>query len=387
MRAEDMLLNDEAFRAQFDRDSETFHGDLLRDVNTGEKLIPEGMEAHTNWKNLAINDDNDKENDFGEEFRSISELRDRMNGLKKSVQALCMPTDTLVKARAKVAALEITAGGGTDMPSDADLEAAAAGPEYIAAEAFDGARPGFAFGTGEHGQGYYNQGEKLKKAKAAATRAANGAKRKVAQAQKGVVTAQKRLEGTVQSLRVATQCLEGTQFSSGSLNLNSSIERLVAEALDSELTEQKFKERWSVDLKRVTEACFSSHNSLLTRLKEIKRSQGQGHVALVLPSDHPVCAEPEPQPPEAEILEQCKQLAETLAAKLDEPTMFGVLQAVGQLQDPAAQLKSLQDAFAAAEQVAAAGAGAPALAAAADAIAADAISAAEAEATADAAEN
>jgi tetratricopeptide (TPR) repeat protein len=53
-----------------------------------------------------------------------------------------------------------------DMPSDADIDAAAAGPGFIPAEHFEGAKPGFAFKLGEEGMGYYNQSKELAELKA-----------------------------------------------------------------------------------------------------------------------------------------------------------------------------------------------------------------------------
>ena len=295
-QAAEMLESDANFRAQFDRDHPDFHGDIKQAVDTGGARIPEGMEAHKNWKALAVRDDGNKENesiDLGSEYGKISKLRDQLGELKKAVQALCLPTDMLCKARTKVSTVEVPAAAAN---TAAEIEAASSAPDFIAAEAFDGAKPGMAFANGPQGNGYYNQAKTLAQAQAGAARAAKAAGRKRAQAAKGVATAEKRLAVVVDTLRSKCKCVEDSEFS----KVGALVESLIADATSDTLTEKTYKEVWSIALKRCTEKVFHCYMGLLDRLKAIKRAQGVGVVPLVVPEALVGRAEPESELSEGE---------------------------------------------------------------------------------------
>ena len=268
-QAADMLASDEGFRNQFDRNHPDFHGDVARAVDTGGSRVPEWGKAHANWKELAVREDDDAPlESYGPEWEAAVALRDSMGELKKAVQGLCAPLEAVVKAQEKLNGLDALIKAQEAPPSAEELAAAKEGPEFIAAEAFDGAKPGFAFKTGEQGVGYYSQAAVLQKQLTAATRAekANARKRKALDKQIASCTA--KLESTaVTTLRERMCCVDGTEFA----RLRPKMEKLITEALAGGMSQQHYREKWSVGLKRVTEEIFRAFSvTMLARVKDLK---------------------------------------------------------------------------------------------------------------------
>ena len=238
-------------------------------MDLGGGRIPEWGKDHTNWKKLAVRDDEPvMPESFGPDWDQAVALRTNLEHLKKELQALCAPLEAVVKAQEKIIALEalIKTQGP---PPQADVDAAKAAEAYIACEKFDGAKPGMAFGTGPEGPGYYNQLEAYEKKAADALKAEKGNVRKRKALDKQVAQCTQKLESTaITQLRERTKCVDGTQFK----RLRPKIERVIAEALVGGMTQQHYREKWSVGLKRVTEDIFRAFSvTMLKVIKEFKQ--------------------------------------------------------------------------------------------------------------------
>lgn len=264
-----MLASDAGFRNQFDREHPDFHGDLSRDVDIGGSRIPEWGKDHANWKKLAVREDEPKTLDsYGPDWDAAVELRTNLEMLKKQVQGLCAPLEAVVKAQEKITALEKMIAAQLP-PDEAEVAAAKEAPAYIAAEKFDSKKPGMAFGTGPEGVGYYSQHEAYEKKAKDAVKAEKANARKRKALEKQVAQCSQKLESTaVTTLRAGMCCVDGTQFK----GLRKKIERLIVEALAGGMSQQHYREKWSVGLKRVTEEIFRAFSvTMLKVVKELKQ--------------------------------------------------------------------------------------------------------------------
>eukprot|EP01043_Picozoa_sp_COSAG02_P040036 COSAG02_NODE_3207_length_7169_cov_2.626874_4_plen_353_part_00 len=268
-QAADMLASDEGFRNQFDRNHPDFHGDLSRVVDTGGSRVPEWGKDHANWKALAVREDEPKTLDsYGPEWDAAVELRSNLETLKNHVQGLCAPLEAVVKAQEKITALE-TLIESQAPPDQAEIDAAKEAPAYIAAEKFEGKKAGMAFGTGPQGVGYYSQLEAYEKKAKDAVKAEKANARKRKALEKQVAQCSQKLESTaVTTLRATLCCVDGTKFQ----GLRKKVERLIDEALKGGMSQQHYREKWSVALKRVTEEIFRAFSvTMLKVVKELKQ--------------------------------------------------------------------------------------------------------------------
>lgn len=205
---------------------------------------------------------------YGPEWDAAVELRSNLETLKKHVQCLCAPLEAVVKAQEKISALDalIEAQGP---PEQAEMDAAKEAPAFIAAEKFEGKKAGMAFGTGPQGVGYYSQLEIYEKKVADAAKAEKVNARKRKALEKQVVQCSQKLESTaVSTLRATLCCVDGTQFQ----GLRKKVERLITEALVGGMSQQHYREKWSVGLKRVTEEIFRAFSvTMLQKVKALKQ--------------------------------------------------------------------------------------------------------------------
>ena len=69
-------------------------------------------------------------------------------------------------------------------------------------------------------------------------------------------------------MRASLCCVDGTQFQ----GLRKKIERLIDESLAGGMSQQHYREKWSVALKRVTEEIFRAFSvTMLKKVKELKK--------------------------------------------------------------------------------------------------------------------
>ncbi len=80
------LTDDEAFRADFDPKSSTFHKGLKTVVPLGGARVPEGMKDHANWRDLPEAPvESVKPDAYGPEYEKLHYEREELNNFKKSV--------------------------------------------------------------------------------------------------------------------------------------------------------------------------------------------------------------------------------------------------------------------------------------------------------------
>jgi len=279
-----MLESDGAFREQFDRSSENFHGkdrpeEYLKPVPLNGAKIPEKMEAHRDWKKLALRKDEPAAPlDLGPEHAAACKLRDDLLKLKKCLIALCSPLEAVVKANDKLAEIETFAATEKAAPiSKEDLATLEQMPDFVPKDEFEGARSGFSFKLGPQGTGYYNMSKEMKAMEAGAARSQKAVERKRKTLQKQVDQATKRLETqAVAELSEQLFCVDGTKF-----RLRKKIEALIKLALAGGMSLKTYREDWSVQQKRLTEQIFRYHSvDMLAEIKALKNAAG---FSLVVP--------------------------------------------------------------------------------------------------------
>jgi hypothetical protein len=96
------LSNDEAFRANFDRESPLFHNGITTAVPTaGLKPVPKGMEADADWMSMpeVAPATTAAEVDYGEEYNALMKRRGEFDALKRALSAITTHTAAVLRYR------------------------------------------------------------------------------------------------------------------------------------------------------------------------------------------------------------------------------------------------------------------------------------------------
>jgi len=106
MDQESILSSDAAFRAQFDPNSEHYHGGGGDLVALGGTRIPKGLEGSPDWQSLPIHEAKSDNKSFGSEYEKVEKIRNDLGELKKVMTVVTASVDTILTLKAANKAID-----------------------------------------------------------------------------------------------------------------------------------------------------------------------------------------------------------------------------------------------------------------------------------------
>ncbi|PRP88787.1 hypothetical protein PROFUN_00255 [Planoprotostelium fungivorum] len=102
---EDMIQSDAAFREQFDRQSNTFHGGSTVPVPVGGQRVPDALSQEADWRSLPVQEPEEKKS-FGPEYDRVEKLRNDLGDLKKTMSNINAPVEAIMKLSAQLSSAQ-----------------------------------------------------------------------------------------------------------------------------------------------------------------------------------------------------------------------------------------------------------------------------------------